>query len=446
MHIRQSGSIATLHTALLAAVLMASACGSGGGETTTVISDEFDLVFSMDKVHQITINPSGGWSAMVDSYLGSGNVSYLRSGFGFDEETLTDVGLRIKGVVESGIGKSYPKYSLKLNFDYFGSSRFHSIDKIHLGNNNPDPSMMREALTNRLLAEMGVPVSRIAFAWVKADSEDLGLYTMIQDVDKRFFKDVFGTENHGDDGNLYKCTPPGCDLTWQGSTRADYVDETCGEEDGCGLILRTNEDDPQAKSYSDLISFLDFLNNTDEAAFKAGIEAKFDVDSFLRYLAVAVVVGDYDGYLGAVDNFYLYHRPDTDQFLFIPWDHNKTYGAKSCKNSTEPTGGTLLTPWCDAAERPLVTRILAIEDYQSKYLLYVQQVLGEHFTEAKQQTWINEMNQLLSPLVGSDPGYTYGLQFHQTSLSDEASYGDPYNLMEYVKARRAFLQTSMEAL
>jgi spore coat protein CotH len=328
------------------------------------------VVFPQDRVVQFHFEPQGGYEAMVQDYLNSGISTYVPSTMVFEDEEYPSVGLRLRADEGSGGGKNEIKYSLRANFDYFGGDRLHRVDKVYFGNNKPDPSLMRSRLASLLFEDMGVAASRTSYGWIAISQRPAALYTMVQVVDKPFLKDHFGTTDHADDGNLYRCVPPGCSLEWSGNRRGDYVSE-CKEDTGCGLILETNLDDPDKNDYADLIAFLDVLNRTPDSRFPAEIETVLEVDSFLRALAVLVVMGEVDSILGSPDNFYLYHRPDTGRFQFIPWDHNKSFGAKSCPKADHATGAGIVTPWCDDSPRPLVTRVLAVPAFRQAFEQHV---------------------------------------------------------------------------
>ena len=63
-----------------------------------------------------------------------------------------------------------------------------------------DPAKAREALAFAVFRAAGVPAPRTAFAEVtltvpgKYDKEYLGLFTVVENVDKRFLADRFGTD------------------------------------------------------------------------------------------------------------------------------------------------------------------------------------------------------------------------------------------------------------
>ena len=72
-----------------------------------------------------------------------------------------------------------------------------------------DPSQMREALAWRLFRNAGVPSARHTYAKLAFDATYSGLFSVIEQVDRRFLKDHFGDNDHG---NLYKayCGDVGC--------------------------------------------------------------------------------------------------------------------------------------------------------------------------------------------------------------------------------------------
>lgn len=424
-------------------LFMLAALLSAGCEATNQPVDEgpalpqFDILFAQDIVHSVTIDTSDGWSTVLAAFLDTGSEAYWKAVVTIDGSAADAAGVRIKGTAEDGKGQIEKKYALKINFDYFGEERLLGIDKLHLENNKPDPSGLREALASRTYRAMGVPAVRTAFAVVDVDGEDFGNYTMIQDIDKRFLKDAFGTEEHADDGNLYECVPPGCTLEWAGDTVGDY---RFGSGDNAqGLVLETNRSDPEKNDYADLIDFLDVLNNSSDAEFELAIQEVFDVDTFLRWLAVAVAIGDFDNYLSWPDNFYLYHRPDTDLFVYIPWDHNKAYGGKKCKGSFEATGSTIAKPTCEILERPLVDRILAVPAFNDLYLGYLEKMTSKWLTEAQQGEWLDELNEMVGWQIALDPTSYHSEDEYYEAISDSTSPGSPPNLVDYIKRRRAYL-------
>jgi hypothetical protein len=145
------------------------------------------------------------------------------------------------------------------------------------------------------------------------------LYNLIEQIDKTFLKNNFSNGK----GNLYK-NNGWSRLEWLGT------DITAYQED---IELKTNEeedddddDDDEKETWSDFIEFVDILNNSKDAEFAEAIQKVFNVDLFLRALAVDIALNNWDSYVENQRNWYIYHNPDTDLFEWIPWDYNLSMG------------------------------------------------------------------------------------------------------------------------
>jgi len=422
----------------LVMLLLISACRpeGDGGEG---IRAGLDRAFPKEHVAQVRLQVDGGWDAMEEAYVLDGSTEYRPAVLAWDGESISSVGLRIRGSVEDGHGRPSPKQDLRIDFNRFGGSRFHGVDKVNLQGDFDDPSLMRRLLASRMYRTMGVPAGRAALAQVELDGTALGVYTLLQPMDRRFLRAEFGRRDAAHDGTLYECSPPFCHLFDAGSTKDDYLIADCGGGEACGWVLETHEDDPARNGYEDLIAFIQWLNAATDEEFAAEIEDHFDVDGFLRFLAVAAAIGDYDGYLKGYEDFNLYHRPDTDRWVFIPEDHDRSYGDGNCKGTLEPTGGPVLPPWCGWETRPLGDRIFDIPAYEEAYLGYIEEIATHWLTAEVHGAWIAEIADLLRAPLAADPSFPFTMLAHETALGTDASDWEPPNLMEYVEARRTRL-------
>ena len=371
----------------------------------------FDAVFPADHVIEIGLSfASGDWAALLQAFKDDGKKVYFPAAMTFDDEELAQIGVRLKGnstmVMFGGDVDLTAKYPLKFNFDKYDGPRFHHVDKVSLGTNAGDYSLMRERLAVRMYQAMGVHAPRTSYARLTVEGKQAGLYTMAQVIDKRFLKERFGTADHADDGNLYKCVynPLGiCLLKWRGPTKADYfVTQGCSEGyETCGLELQTNEDDPAQNDYSDLIHFLDVLEHTPDGQFEAAIAKVLDVDQFLRLTAVSFAISSLDSYFGKGNNYYLYHRVADHRFIMLPWDFNGAYMGGSCTKLYDPTcnsGGA-------TGDHPLAERIMAVPAFRAQYRKHIEEITAKWMTVDQHVTWIKELDALVGPLVDDDPNY-----------------------------------------
>ena len=92
--------------------------------------------------------------------------------------------------------------------------------------------------------------------------------------------------------------------------------------DEASFDKETNKDE---SDWSDVIAAIEALNadKSDPAAWRAGLEAVFNVDEFLRWLAVNTTIQNWDTYGSMAHNYYLYGDPtDNGRLAWIPWDNN----------------------------------------------------------------------------------------------------------------------------
>ena len=242
---------------------------------------------------------------------------YVPVTLSYQGHTWEHVGMRYKGnssllgAQQSGNGK----IGFRLDFDEFeddfpeiDDQRFYGFKKLTFASNWSDDSQLREAFVNEVLRERGIPAARCAFYRVEVDVGAgltyWGLYTMIEDpADGAMLDSQLG----GRGGNLYK--PEGTGADW-----------TTFSEDG--FDKKTNE---EAADYTDVESAIAALHadrTSDPAAWRTALEATFDVEHFLNWLAVNTAIVNWDSYGSMAHNYYIYALPESAQLRWIPWDHN----------------------------------------------------------------------------------------------------------------------------
>ena len=135
------------------------------------------------------------------------------------------------------------------------------------------------------------------------------MYSVVEDVNKTFLKDRF--DNKG--GNLFKGDPKGL-LTWKGADQSLYQND---------YELKTNE---TANDWSDLLRFLNALNNTPAAQVVDSVGKYMNLENWLNYWAAHNLFVNLDSYIGSGHNYFIYHNTDTDRFEWITWDVNEAFG------------------------------------------------------------------------------------------------------------------------
>lgn len=82
-------------------------------------------------------------------------------------------------------------------------------------------------------------------------------------------------------------------------------------------------------------------------------------------MALEVLMGHVDGYLGAAHNYFLYHDPTTDRFMWLSADLDQTMGNTMIPRrhqELDPFGLLDMQP-----RRPLMKQIMRVAEYRSRF-------------------------------------------------------------------------------
>lgn len=314
------------------------------------------------------------------------NASYIPVAITVDGNTITpagntldSVGIRMKG--DFSFILSGNKKPLKVDINEFvKGQKINGIKKFNLAPAAGDPSFLRDKLASDLLLASDVPAARCAYTKVYFNDEYWGLYLMIEQIDDEFLKTHFGNKN----GNLFKSRGAAY-LEWFGDNQLEYEQLKRYE-------LQTNETE---NDWSDLIAFIDFINNTSDEQFATQIESKFNVVSFLRNLAVQNYILNADNFLNGGNNYYLYHNTSTDKWEFIPWDHN--YSMTDNASDVPP-----LDPKFNSEFPKLINRILKNSTFRQMYLNEVCKLVNDYGALNSIHQRITQLSDMIRPAVQTD--------------------------------------------
>lgn len=334
----------------------------------------------------------------------------------FDGQPIAQCGFREKGNFSNQTVFSR-KQPLKLAFDAVVEQRFDGIKKINLHNFTNDPSLVHDVASYALFRAAGIPAPRTAYTQVYVNDEYLGLYLLVENVDKTFLKRHYGSQ--GNDGMLFK-TGRGVQvlLNWLGPDSSAYQDQ--------GLNLNTDEN----RDWSGFIDFVDLLNNDHGPGFQQRLAAKFDVHGYLKVLAIEKLVRSWDSYAGGGNNFYLYAHPD-GQFRWIPWDMNETFQDLRILRASSWTDGYLIPKTMD--ERPLLKRIFEIEAYRQAYFDIVCDLITGAFTLEELGPLLVRYHAVADTAYASDPNKlntyeSFARSLTETHRDDQSLFNTPYEL------------------
>ena len=396
----------------------------------------------------------------------------------FGGGTWTGVGMRYKGnssLMSAGFdGNS--KIPFRLDFDRYEderpeirNQRIHGFSKLTFSPNLRDASQLREVMATEIFRDRGVPAPRAAFYRVLVDTGNgpdyWGLYSMIEDpADGPMLDAQFNSRS----GNLYKPDGPGAD--WS----AFAVE---------GFEKKNNKKEADWSDVSSAIAAL-HAPQTDRRVWRAGLEAKLDVDHFLRWLAVNTVIQNWDVYGAMPHNYYLYGDPAKQGRLrWIPWDNNEALGrsggpgpggrggpppgrggrgdfvfgpggappdAPPPPGGPGPAGARFGGPGSGddvlharvGNQWPLIRILLDDEIYATRYRAHLREALGGLFAEEAAGKRMRELHALIASAVSDERA---GRSGGGSLESFEGSVDGPNGLVEFMKRRHELVRAALDA-
>ncbi len=290
--------------------------------------------------------------------------TYYSASITIDGATTAQVGLRKKGNLGS-LSTTRPGLRVKAN-EYVAGQRIAGLEVLTLNNNHQDDALISQCLGYELFAAAGLPASRCAFAHVRVNGEDLGVYSHVESVREEFLARHFADAT----GNLYE-------------SGGDFVVGATG-----GFQPKTNSTAPDCSDLDRVVTAL----GAPAAQLPTQLGAVVDLPAYARFWAMEVVTDHWDGYANNQNNFFVYHDPSTDKMSFIPWGIDDLFSGR--QRTTRPYSvfacGSL--PW----------KLYATPATRAQYLAALRDVLDTVWDAPAIILEIDRMQALLAPLADAE--------------------------------------------
>ena len=158
-------------------------------------------------------------------------------------------------------------------------------------------------------------------------------------------------------------------------------------------------------------------DRADPAAWRAELEQVFNVEVFLRWLALNTVVQDWDSYGRMPHNYYLYANPDDDgRLTWVSWDQSYAMaGSAGFAGSPLSLGLAEVTP-----QWPLIRFLLDDPEYSASYRRHVAESIEHAFREGDMERQIRAARALTEAYVFGPEGESDSAG--RTQEAYEASY------------------------
>jgi spore coat protein H len=366
----------------------------------------------------------------------SADPAYVPVTVSYNNKVWKKVGFRLKGnsSLSSAWGSGNYKLPFRLKTTEFGDvysavkgQRFYGFKDLTFSPGYSDNSLIREKLGSDLFRAAGIPAARTAFARVYINFGEgkkyCGVYTIVEAIDDTMVKTEFGN----DDGNIYKPE----------STFANFI--------ATEFEKKNNED---KVDYSDVQSVITVLNSnlrtTNSAEWRNQLEAVFNVDHFLKWLAINTAIVSWDAYGRMAHNFYLYNEPQK-KLTWIPWDLNMSLSGNpgvEASTSTGNMGGGMSQGLSLSLKEvtnawPLIRYLADDEVYYARYKEHMKAFNNGSFNQAEIDAKIDQYYELITPFVvgenGEQTGYTYTTPDNFNAAKTE--------LKTHIQQRKALIPT-----
>jgi len=391
------------------------------------------------------------------------------------------VGVKFRGQSSFGHVPAGSKRSLNLSMDFINrDQRLYGYKTINLLNCNGDASFLSSILYSHLAADY-LPAPNANIMKVVINGESWGVYSNVQQYNKDFLKEYYGTTA----GARWKVP---------GSPQADgglrYLGEDIDPYRQRFEIKSKDEED----SWKALINLCRVLNETPPRDLPKAIEPILNVEGVLRFLAIDVAVVNSDGYWTRASDYSIY-LDTSGMFHIIPHDMNEAFrgggpprggfdgppdfpgpdrgaggppdarpqgapqgfgraGGRGGFGRTRPPGGgrghgdSTLDPLVglDTERMPLRSRLLAVPQYRTRYLQYIRTLAEKGLTHKNLSPVIAHYRELIGDEVKIDTrkrtpyeGFTQA-----TSPLQENGMATQGSLNDFIGKRRSFLMAHAE--
>lgn len=405
------------------------------GKSAAQIQPDFGPAFPQDQVTSIYINIDP--DSIFEMYSNLETEHYYPATFTYSSSTLMQtvdtIGLQLRG----NTSLNAIKKSFKIAFDAFdGSERWQSLKKLNLLAQHNDPSMLRSKICFDMYRHFGIPCARSSYTKLYINDEYFGLYLNVEQIDDEFAKLFFDNEG---DGNLFKCTYP-ADLAYISNNPEAYKFANWGTRH---YDLKTNswKDD-----YRDLANFIDVLNNSSTNDMPCQLPKVFNLENYLKITAIDILTGNWDNHTYNKNNFYLYHHQQTDQFNYIPYDLDNTFGIDWINVDWSERNIYEWSPGGDT--RPVYTRLMDNPEYRDRFSYHMDKTLTEYFNVEHITEVASYWQALIQQAIYDDPNYPLDYGYTPTdfdnAITDAWGNHVDFGIIPYVIARRSSALAQLE--
>jgi hypothetical protein len=311
--------------------------------------------------------PRGG--RCVFGFVGSQYDWFKFEEIKIDGVTMKDVGVKKKSWCNS---ESKTKPSLNIKLDKYVKAqgaeavRLWGTDALILNNSLQDKAYVRQCLSYQIFARAGIVAPLCGFAHVIVNGQDLGVFVNLQPMKESFIREKFGEPL----GNLYEVA---------GETFEDWALErfAAGREGWRDAGLAD-------------IKAVNAAIKSDKSPELRQLAEIVDMQQFLSYWALEVILTHWDGLTLGTNNTYLYFD-SKGKLNALPWGTDQILNRSGARETLQIYAGN-----------NLAAKIYDSVVYQDKLAGIIKDYMQTLWSEAEVTAAIDRMADLITPYIPSD--------------------------------------------
>jgi len=373
-----------------------------------------DALFASETIQRVDLLlHSADWAKLKADFSEN---TYYPADVVWNGQTVRNAGIRSRGRGS----RSGTKPGLRVDFDRYSNGRtFLGLKSFILDNMTQDPSGIHETVAAAFYARLGIPVSREIHTRLYVNNEYVGVYAIVESVDKDMLARVFGeigtdTQN---DGYLFE-------FKYQDDWRFTNLG-TSLEPYKLRFDAKTHESKSDEEKYRPIETLVRLTNDTATGDLPAAIGGLLDLAAFVRFVAAQNFLAETDGFVGAfgMNNFYLYRLENQNLHTLIMWDADNTFYSPELATNDWGAGTVLMD------------KLMSLPEYDAMY----KAELARAIELAEANNWLDteiiRQVQRIETAMREDPAKPYSQSVYE---------GASGTMLSFARARVAFVRCELE--
>jgi len=309
--------------------------------------------------------------------------------------TNTGVGARYKGNTSYTMAGTKKSINLELDFTN-ATSRLMGFSTINLNNAFGDETIMREPVYFTVMSQY-TPCPQGSMAAVHINGALWGVYSLVQQENGQLVNQWFPSN----DGDRWRAPNAaggggGGGMFTSSNSALSYLNSTNITTYRQHYELKTTNS-TTAVAWERLVNAIRVLNLTPTNELRDKVEDVLAVDNWLWFLAIENIFVDDDSYWNKGADYGFYYEVESGRIHPVEHDGNEAFTAIGSLNaSMSPMQGAT------GNNRPLLYRLLPINELRQRYLAHMRTVLEESFNPTALTPLIDRFHALSIDAIVAD--------------------------------------------